>query len=162
MRQCLVVVSLAAFTASPLLAQPNLSAGDRTAAFQAAGFKLKGGQWQACGDPGTATYAPGAIDTVRDLNGDGRPEAVISEGSLFCFGGTEVGYSIVSKQQDGSWKQVTSGAGIPNFLATKGVAGWPDIEVGGPGFCFPVERWNGKAYALHRHEYEGKACRPQK
>lgn len=32
--------------------------------------------------------------------------------------------------------------------------GWPDISVGGPGFCFPVGRWNGKKYKLHRFEYE--------
>jgi hypothetical protein len=49
---------------------------------------------------------------------------------------------------------------MPNFLATKGVGGWPDIEMGGPGFCFPVWRWNGKAYALNRFEYEGKRCKP--
>jgi hypothetical protein len=46
-----------------------------------------------------------------------------------------------------------------SFLTTKGVGGWPDIEIGGPGFCFPVERWNGKQYVLHRYEYEGKRCR---
>ena len=48
---------------------------------------------------------------------------------------------------------------MPDFLATKGVGGWPDIEMGGPGFCFPVWRWNGKAYALNRFEYEGKPCK---
>ena len=38
--------------------------------------------------------------------------------------------------------------------------GWPDIQMGGPGFCFPVWRWNGSAYALNRFEYEGKRCKP--
>jgi len=37
----------------------------------------------------------------------------------------------------------------------------PDMSVGGPGFCFPVLRWNGKAYVQNRYQYEGKACRPQ-
>ena len=32
-------------------------------------------------------------------------------------------------------------------------------QMGGPGFCFPVWRWNGKAYALNRFEYEGKRCK---
>jgi hypothetical protein len=45
-------------------------------------------------------------------------------------------------------------------LKTKGKDGWPDISVGGPGFCFPVQRWNGKAYELNRCEYEGKRCKP--
>jgi hypothetical protein len=48
---------------------------------------------------------------------------------------------------------------VPRFLATRGKDGWPDLEVGGPGFCFPVQRWNGRAYAQHRMEYEGKPCR---
>ena len=41
-----------------------------------------------------------------------------------------------------------------------GAMGWPDISVGGPGFCFPVQRWNGREYKLQRWEYEGKACKP--
>jgi len=146
--------------AAPAAAQVALSPADQAAAFKAAGFAKRGAQWQGCGDPGTASYTPGKIETIRDLNGDGRPEAVITEGSTFCFGSTETGYVIVSKQPDQSWKQIAGGPGIPQFLATKGVGGWPDVEIGGPGFCFPVERWNGKAYVLHRHQYEGKACRP--
>jgi hypothetical protein len=55
---------------------------------------------------------------------------------------------------------VTSGTGIPEFLKTKGADGWPDISVGGPGFCFPVERWNGREYKFQRWEYDGKACKP--
>lgn len=146
--------------AAPAAAQTALSSADQAAAFKAAGFARQGGQWRGCGDPGTASYTPGKIETVRDLNGDGRLEAVITEGSTFCFGSTETGYAIVSKQPDRSWKQIAAGPGIPTFLATKGVGGWPDIEIGGPGFCFPVQRWNGRAYALHRHQYEGKPCRP--
>jgi hypothetical protein len=50
--------------------------------------------------------------------------------------------------------------GMAEFLKTKGAEGWPDISVGGPGFCFPVMRWNGKAYVVNRNEYAGKRCRP--
>ena len=28
--------------------------------------------------------------------------------------------------------------------------GYPDIEIPGPGTCFPVWRWNGSAYAIHK------------
>ena len=38
--------------------------------------------------------------------------------------------------------------GIPMFLAERGAENYPDIEVGGPGACFPVERWNGQSYRL--------------
>ena len=70
------------------------------------------------------------------------------------------GFSIVSKQANGRWKLIANGIGIASFLPTKGVGGWPDIEIGGPGFCFPVERWNGHEYRPHGYEYEGKVCKP--
>jgi hypothetical protein len=50
--------------------------------------------------------------------------------------------------------------GIANVLPTTGADGWPDIEVAGQGFCFPVQRWNGSEYDLARFEYEGAACEP--
>jgi hypothetical protein len=135
-----------------------LSPDDETAAFRAAGFLQEGGVWRACGDPGTEGYMPGEISSAADVNGDGLPEAVITETSSFCFGMTGMGYSLVSKQKDGSWKVLSGGPGIPTFLESKGADGWPDIEVGGPGFCFPVLRWNGTEYKVDRHQYQGKLC----
>ena len=146
------------FCASVSGAPAKLSPADEAAAFKAAGFKLKGKQWRACDDPSTS-YTPGAVEEVRDVNGDGRPEVVLTEGSTSCYGNTGAGYSLLSKQADGSWKPISKGPGILTFLTTKGVGGWPDIEIGGPGFCFPVERWNGQKYVLQRHQYEGKPCR---
>ena len=138
----------------------HLSEDDETAAFQAAGFTRHGAQWRACEDPGTLSYSPGAIDEVRDLNGDGEPEAVITEGGTFCYGHTGAGFSVVSRQPDGAWKLIVSSIGIPVFLPERSVGGWPDIEVGGPGFCFPVLRWDGDEYRLHRHQYAGAPCKP--
>lgn len=143
-------------------AAASLSPEDQAAAFKAAGFKKQGGKWKGCGDPGTDSYTAGQIEQVRDLNGDGLPEAVITEGSSYCFGMTGTGYALVSKQADGKWRVLSQGGGMLEFLATKGAGGWPDISVGGPGFCFPVERWNGKQYVLNRYEYEGKRCKPSR
>ena len=155
---------LALLTTAAAPPAPALSRADEAAAFRAAGFTRTAGKWQACGDPGTASYTPGTIETVRDINGDGRPDAVITEGSVFCFGATEAGYSVVSKQANGSWRRITSGSGIANFLPrtakTRAAAGWPDLEIGGTGFCFAVARWNGREYVRHRFQYEGKPCRP--
>jgi hypothetical protein len=145
---------------SAYAAPPQLSSADEAAAFRAAGFKHKGKTWQNCDDP-TPTYTAGALEQVRDVNGDGRPEAVLTEGGSFCYGNTGAGYSLVSKQADGSWRLITSGTGIVTFLNTKGAGGWFDLEIGGPGFCFPVLRWNGREYALQRHQYEGKRCSPK-
>ena len=160
MRSATLILLSVVGLAAPGRAQETLPAAEVSAAFEAAGFSLVEGQWQSCGDPGTASYQPGAVAEVRDLDGDGQPEAVITEGSIFCFGGTEVGYALVSRQPDGEWRLVTQGAGMPRVLTTKGQDGWPDLEIGGPGFCFPVVRWNGREYALDRHQYDGRPCRP--
>lgn len=158
-----VFLPLLLATAAPITAAPPaLASADQAAAFRAAGFKRVGNRWQGCGDPGTASYMPGAIEQVADLNGDGRPEAVITESSSYCFGMTGMGYTLVSKQADGRWKLIAGGPGVLTVLGKKGVGGWPDLEIGGPGFCFPVERWNGREYVLHRHQYQGKACKPSR
>ncbi len=158
---CLAILVLAAQPASAQApARPALAPADEAAAFRAAGFQRKAGKWQACGDPGSGSYTPGTIEILRDINGDGLPDVVITEGSAYCFGMTGTGYALVSKQANGSWRQITGGPGIPHFLPRRANTGWPDLEIGGPGFCFPVERWNGREYALHRHQYEGKPCKP--
>lgn len=153
------VITLALAAAA---ATPKLTPADTAAAFRAAGFVRKAGQWRSCDDPGTAGYMPGSVELVQDMNGDGKPEAIITESSSFCFGAAEQGYVLVSKQANGSWKKITGGTGMVSVLKTKGAANWPDLSIGGPGFCFPVERWNGKAYALHRFQYEGRPCKPKR
>ena len=140
-----------------------LSDADKVAVFKAAGAVQRKGAWVICeppADSGAPASSGATIDMVRDLNGDGRPEAVVSDGGTYCYGHAGTGFQLLSKQASGSWKVMTSNSGMPEFLKTKGRDGWPDISVGGPGFCFPVERWNGKEYALNRFEYEGKRCKP--
>lgn len=155
-RLTLPVMLLAASATSPV----QLSSNDTAAAFRAGGFKLSGGTWRACDAPKDSVYVPGAIEEVRDINGDGQPEAVITESSTFCYGSDEVGFAIVSKQADSTWKLILQGEGIPTILKSKGANGWPEIEVGGQGFCFPVQRWNGSKYVVGRYQYQGKACKP--
>ena len=138
--------------------QTGLGEADKRAVFKAAGAVQRHGKWVICADDPSTGGA--VIDTVRDLNGDGRPEVVVTEDGTYCNGNAGTGFRLLSRQTDGSWRVMASDSGMPEFLKTKGVGGWPDISVGGPGFCFPVERWNGKAYVLNRFEYEGKRCKP--
>lgn len=136
-------------------------AGQSDAAiFEAAGFSLVGDQWQSCELTDSPSYSPGEIVEKRDINGDGRTDALVAEHSAICFGMAGQLFAIVSQDDDGSWSHITSGIGIPEFLGTSGTDGWPDIEVGGPGFCFPIIRWDGKTYSRQRWEYEGKPCTP--
>ena len=139
----------------------RLGSVQRDEIFAAAGFKRSEGKWSGC-DGATEVFLDDSWlegGTVRDLNGDGRSEVLVGDAGTACYGMTGQGYVILTPTAAG-WKRVDEGPGIPRFLATRGVGGWQDMEVGGPGFCFPVMRWNGKAYALSRHQYDGKSCMP--
>jgi hypothetical protein len=131
---------------------------DDDAAFKAAGFHLRDDGWHGCDDPGTASYVPGQIEQIADLNRDGAPEAVITEASASCYGEAGVGYYLVTSDAAGTWKLMDEGFGFATFLETRGKDNWPDLQLGGPGFCFPVYRWDGYIYELNRKEYEGKPC----
>lgn len=143
-----------------LAAATSVPATDEAAIFKAAGFTRAAGKWHTdCDQPDSGYYGPGEIETYRDLNGDGQPEAVVTEGGTFCYGYTGTGFWLLTKQSAG-WKVLYQSQGMAEFLPTTGVAKMPDISVGGPGFCFLVVRWNGKEFVKNRFEYEGKACTP--
>jgi hypothetical protein len=148
----------------PATPPPPAAAGPTgdAAIFRAAGLKQTRRGWESgCDDPSAgAAYGPGTIDQMKDLNGDGRPEALVIEGGSYCYGNTGAAFWLVSQQANGTWKLMDHEIGIAEFLPTKGVGGWPDISIGGPGFCFPVVRWNGTAYKFNRNVYEGKPCKP--
>ncbi len=139
------------------LSVPTCRAGG---AIQGCRLHRRGASWRTnCDDPGTPSYEPGSIETYRDLNGDGRPEAVITEGGTFCYGNTGTGFWLLTRRPDARWIVLHQSQGVAEFLPTRGIDRMPDISVGGPGFCFPVLRWDGKAYAPHGFQYEGKTCR---
>lgn len=160
---CVLGIGISAYPQARAESAPtgmSVSEADRLAVFKAAGAVQRKGMWLMCADEPNPSGA--TIESVRDMNGDGRPEAVVSEGGTFCYGHAGTGFQLLSKQADGKWRTMTGGSGIPQFLKTRGAGNWPDILIGGPGFCFPVERWNGKEYKPHRFEYEGKRCKPQR
>ena len=146
-----LIASLAAAAASPPPAE-------LPAIYKAAGAVKRGTKWVLCADQPDPDGV--RVDLYRDLNGDGRPEVILAEGGTFCYGFTGEGFALLTKEASGGWRLMTSGAGIPEPLKTKGAAGYPDLSIGGPGFCFPVWRWNGREYDNQRFEYEGKPCRP--
>lgn len=135
---------------------PGVTAADQSAALRAAGFVSRGGKWTSGEGECEAFIEP---EGVRDLNGDGRPEVTITESGSFCYGNTGQGFYVMEKTPAGAWRTVYQSQGIPEILATKGAGGWADIEVGGPGFCFPVVRYDGKTYVTNRQkEYQPGAC----
>ncbi len=114
--------------------------------------------WHACGDPGTASLPPrpdraGCRPQRRRFarSGDHRIQ--------FRIASARPAPAITSLSSDagGAWRLVDSGEGIATFLATRGAGGWPDLESGGPGFCFPVLRWDGTAYLPNRRRIRRQA-----
>ncbi len=158
------VAALGILFAAPTLnaqtdpAMPVVAKTEQAKIFVAAGAVKRGKGWTLCAEDPSSQGA--AIELYRDLNGDKSPEAVVTDGSAQCYGFTGAGYALLSRNAAGKWSRIDNGIGMVDFLKTKGVGGWPDMQVGGPGFCFPVKRWDGKAYNLHRHEYQGKRCKP--
>ena len=156
--KALPILALAACVLPPAGDAQELGDRERATVMVAAGAQPRGDRWVICADDPEAAGA--RVDQVRDLNGDGRPEALVVEDGTYCYGFAGTGFRLLSRQKDGSWRRITGDNGMPEFLASRGVDGWPDLLVGGPGFCFPVQRWDGRAYVLDRHEYEGKRCQP--
>ncbi|TCM22283.1 hypothetical protein EDF56_101970 [Novosphingobium sp. PhB165] len=96
---------------------------------------------------------------LKDINGDGHPEALITAESTECFGMAGAGFQLL-RQTPAGWQLMANETGIATFQTTRGVDGYPDIEISGPGFCFPIARWSGSEYKTIRFAYEGKTCKP--
>lgn len=91
-----------------------------------------------------------AFDTeVIDLNKDGVPE-VFTNYYGSCLGGAAgVQVDLYIKNKAGKW---ISQFGFPGTYAILKSTnkGYPDIEIGGPGNCFPVWRWSGTHYEIDK------------
>lgn len=101
----------------------EISITERAAIFKAAGFRQKGRDWVGCDGNTTASIK---VNGIRDLNGDGVPEVIITEGGSACYGNTGQGFHLMSKGRDGRWKRLYSSPGIPEFLETR-ANGWPEV-----------------------------------
>ncbi|MBP2262446.1 hypothetical protein J2W83_001112 [Pseudomonas hunanensis] len=146
----MAVMSIALVTSAAVAGE--LARTEQLKAFKAAGFGTGSSE---CEQEEAGSYTPATIELVRDINDDGRPDALITEGSVACYGVAGSGFYLVSQQADADWKLLASGSGVIEFLPEKGADGWPDIQIGGPGTCFAVQRYDGKAYQFHHRAGSG-------
>lgn len=141
--------------AGTMMTAPTTAETD--AMFAAAGGVRRGKDWVLCREDPVAKLR---IDLYRDINGDGIKDVIVVEDSALCYGAAGVSFALLAGQPKGKWKKMAQAVGVADVLdQRRGVNNWPDISLGGPGFCFPVLRWNGRAYINHRREYLGKPCR---
>jgi hypothetical protein len=100
----------------------------------------------SCGQPA------GASVEFRDMNADGRQEVLVIFGNSCTSGHT--GSSAVLFIRDAAGN-LQANLGFPAASADplpEKNQGYPDLLIGGPGFCFGVWRWNGTAYDHLRND----------
>ena len=131
-------------TSQPTLSTELLAPADRATLFKAVGLKQAHNEWiDGCGRQVTPKVE------LADLNRDGQPEVFLwVPGS--CSGGAAGAELTLFVKRSGQW-QANLGFPAGGYKTLKTTnKGFPDLEIGGPGFCFPVWRWNGAKYELHR------------
>ena len=130
--------------------QGDFSAAERLEVFKALYLKLtpdgKGFVDQVCGQPA------GAVVEFRDMNRDGRQEVLVIFGNG-CTSGMAGSSALLLIRDAGGKLQPNLGFPAASADPLPEVnLGYPDLLIGGPGFCFPVWRWDGKTYNYLRSE----------
>lgn len=95
-------------------------------------------------------YEVGVHPYITDMNRDGKEEAFIVMESAALYGNTGQDFILFIQNSTGNFERdPLLGGGIPMILRSKST-GYPDIAVGGPGFEFPLNHWDGKRYTFSK------------
>jgi hypothetical protein len=116
------------------------------------GFILSGNKDQPfAADKDSKDYPFTATVLPTDMNKDGKEEVFISFGNDYTSGSTGSSIALFIKDAKGVYANQLGFPGmVPDALATTS-QGYADLLIGGPGFEYPVWRWNGKAYVFSRN-----------
>ena len=77
-------------------------------------------------------------------------EIFVLFGNSFTSGMTGTSIIVFIADKSGAYRMNLGFPGtLPDALSTNNM-GYPDLLIGGPGFEFPVWRWNGKEYIFSR------------
>jgi hypothetical protein len=122
----------------------SISAADTRAIYKAVGLTERAGKlFNLCDE-----IVQPELEVV-DLNSDGQPEVFVTVLGSCHAGAAGAELSLLMKSK-GRWKVNLGFPAAGYKLLTARNKGFPDIEIGGPGFCFPVWRWNGSQYAIYK------------
>jgi hypothetical protein len=88
----------------------------------------------------------------QDLDRDGGDEVFVEVENGCLYGNTGVATTLFIRDQEGRFQSHLGFPGFVDVLEGSVHLGFPDLLIGGPGFCFPVWRWDGERYELHRRE----------
>ena len=95
----------------------------------------------------------------QDLNGDGVTEVLVYttiDGASVCIGRAGQDVTLLISDGSGGW-QANFGfdAHSLNYM-DRDESDWPDIEIIGPGFCFPIWRYHDGAYGIWKTCEDGR------
>lgn len=130
----------------------SLPAEDRNSLFKKSGFVLSKDkkQFVIAASEGMMDYPFPAFVFPTDMNKDGKEEIFVIFGNGYTSGQTGSSLLLFIKDKTGNYQTNFGFSGaMPVIMPTKN-GGYPDLLIGGPGFEFPVWRWNGKEYVYYR------------
>jgi len=129
----------------------KLSNDEKNSIYKLLGFVLSGNKDQPfASDKDSKDYPFAVIVMPTDMNKDGKEEIFVLFGNSFTSGNTGSSIVLYIKDAKGAYIAHLGFPGTtPDALATVN-QGYPDLLIGGPGFEYPVWRWNGKTYDFHR------------
>ena len=152
---------------------PGAPSGEDSAAIlRAAGFTNPHGdnQWAYGEDGCDSVWAE--VEEIRDINTDGRPDAIVKADDDQCFGMNQRVVILLTRETSG-WVPVTDFQqrfAVHAFYPRPGIA-WPDIEIFDgmtgeqksdgsidAGGCERFLRWNGREYIDGGTSQNGHVC----
>ena len=122
------LITLVALAAAPRPPAAGFSTAERTEILKAAGAVRRGAAWVLCADdPGPVSATLRAVD----LNGDGRPEAIVTERTRFCAPRTGWLHAVLARAHGGGWQLLARGEGQLRVIGRAVPGQWRDLRVTG-------------------------------
>lgn len=115
------------------------------------GFVLSGDKDQPFAQDNDSKESPFTASVFpTDINKDGKEEVFIVFGNTYTSGQAGSSVALFIKNTAGVYINNLGFPGMaPDVLVTLN-KGYPDLLIGGPGFEYPVWRWNGKEYVYYK------------
>jgi len=125
----------------------NTSPDEKNLIAKSLGFILSGNKdLPFAQDKDSKDYPFASTVMPTDMNKDGKEEIFITYGNSYTSGNAESSVILFIKNAAGVYEMNLGFPGVTPDVLTTMNKGYPDLIVGGPGFDFPVLRWNGKTY----------------
>lgn len=121
----------------------KLSKSEKQQIFDKLGFRLSDNRKFLIDDTCGEDVSP-SVEVV-DLNGDGVDEVFVNWGNTCTSGMAGRSVTLFIKNRSGQFIENLGFPGSSEKLPSRN-KGFPDLMIGGPGFCHSVWQWTGSKY----------------